>query len=235
MMSRVKLKSNKWLVWVLLVLVFFSAGCASTPQTETPSSATQGGEQKTSTPVSPSTQPGQTLGERALTAKQAVALAEVEAKKALGEAADVVTIHGEQEGTSVDGKATNWDILFANPEGKTLYVTIEDGQITQTRSTHSDIILQEASGGKWIDSVMAAQIAQANGGSSFKHTVANPSVNYTLGELAEIAWYGDKKAGVIDEQDLRPAWKVTYDNQDHYYVDALSGAFIAKGSYKNKP
>lgn len=234
-MSRGEMKSKKWLVWILLVSVFFLGGCASAPQTGTPSSATQAEEQKTSTPVSPTTQPGQTPGKEALTAKEAVALAEVEAKKALGEEADVVTIHGEQEGTTADGKATNWDILFANPEGKTLYVTIESGGITQTRSTHSDGILTEASGGKWIDSVQAAQVAQANGGSSFKHTVANPSVNYFLGELAEIAWSGDKKAGVIGEEDLRPAWRVSYDNQVHFYVDAISGEFIAKGSYENKP
>lgn len=60
-------------------------------------------------------------------------------------------------------------------------------------------------------------------------------MNYTLGELADIAWYGDKKAKIIDEHDLRPAWKVSYDNQVHFYVDALSGKFIAKGSYENKP
>jgi|GEM_PF-3750114 len=234
-MSKREWKRKKWLVCLLLVLAFFSFGCATTPQTGTPSSATPAEQQKPSTPVSSPSPQGEVLGEKALTAKQAVALAEVEAKKALGDGADVVTIHGEQEGTSVDGKATNWDILFANPEGKTLYVTIENGQITQTRSTHSDAILQDASGGKWIDSVEAAQVAQANGGSSFQHKVVNPSVNYFLGELAEIAWFGDKKAGVIDEQDLRPAWRVTYDNQVHFYVDALSGEFIAKGSYENKP
>ncbi|MGB9904407.1 MAG: hypothetical protein ACPLQO_07035, partial [Desulfotomaculales bacterium] len=88
---------------------------------------------------------------------------------------------------------------------------------------------------KWIDSVRAAEAAQAGGGASFQHTVANPSVNYTLGELSEIAWYGDKKAGVVGQNDRRPAWRISYDNQDHYYVDALSGTLIAKGSYQNRP
>jgi len=53
-----------------------------------------------------------------------------------------------------------------------------------------------------IYSIPEAKVGQGIGGSPFKHTVANPSVNYFLGELAEIAWSGDKKAGVIGEEDL---------------------------------
>ena len=53
-----------------------------------------------------------------------------------------------------------------------------------------------------IYSIPEARVGQGIGGSPFKHTVANPSANYFLGELAEIAWSGDKKAGVIGEEDL---------------------------------
>lgn len=40
----------------------------------------------------------------------------------------------------------------------------------------------------------------------------------------------------IDLKDRRPAWEVRYpfDAYEIYYVDALSGALIAKGSNKNK-
>jgi len=218
--------SKKLILSFLLIVSILMAGCgnkAGTPPADKPAA-----QQSTA-------KPGPAAGGKSLTAKEAVALAEANAKKALGNEADVVKVYGNQKGTTVDGRAADWQITFANPERKSLVVDINNGQIAQERSGGADDPLKEAAGGKWIDSVKAAEVAQASGGTSFKHTVANPSVNYTLGRLSEIAWYGDKKAGVINESDRRPAWRVSYDNDEHYYVDALGGAFITKGSYQNRP
>lgn len=235
MMNFSELKNKKSILLMLLIVVFLLAGCGNKLKAEAPPGETQAGKQAAQAEAKKETKPGPASGGKALAAKEAVALAEASAKKELGEQVDIVKVYGNQKGTTVNGRATNWQIMFANPARKTLVVEIENGQISQVRDCPADEPLKEAAGGKWIDSVKAAEAAQAGGGASFKHTVANPSVSYTLGRLSEIAWYGDKKAGVVGQNDQRPAWRISYDNQDHYYVDALSGTLIAKGSYHNRP
>jgi len=230
-------RKTKLIPFILLAAFLFLTGCGSKPKAETPPGGTPAAQQATGGSDSGSQRGEESAqpGGGALTAREAVALAESNARKVLGNEADVVKLYGEQEGTAVDGRAADWEIVFANPARKSLVVEIKDGRISLERSGRADVPLKEAAGGKWIDSVKAAETARAGGGDSFKHTVVNPSVNYTLGRLDEIAWYGDKKAGVIKPSDRRPAWRVTYDNREHYYVDALSGALIAKGSYQNRP
>ncbi|MGQ9532608.1 MAG: hypothetical protein ACUVTQ_07375 [Desulfotomaculales bacterium] len=219
-------KAGKW--FILAAALLLLAGCGSKPQPAAPPGGTQAGKQQAQTGAP-------AAGGKLLTAREAVALAEANAKRALGDDAGIAKVYGNQEGTTVDGRAAEWHVTFANPARKSFVVEIKDGQISQERSGSPGEPLKEIARGEWIDSVRAAEVARASGGDSFKHTVANPSVNYTLGRLDDIAWYGDKKARVVDEKDQRPAWRVTYDNQEHYYVDAVSGAFIAKGSYRNRP
>lgn len=219
------LKSKRPIVLLLVLSIMLLAGCQNPPKGSPNGSSSSSSQNTTAVESSGS----------AISAYQALAIAQARAKQSLGSQCDVVSVWGHQDGTNADGKCSSWQIVFATLDRKAVAIDIEDGKITMVTNLPAREILGGAEGRKWIDSVEAAQIARDKGGSSFTHTVANPSTTYLLGRLDEIAWYGDKKAGVVSSSDQRPAWKVTYDNKKHFYIDAVTGQFIAAGSYANRP